>query len=258
MKKLFLTIIAAVCLAAPQALAQDMFNHMALGVTVGLDGVGLEAATPLGDHFQLRAGYSIMPFSYSDNLNLGQTKIGGEMRDFKNVPLNVKMWKGGNGKLLADWYPGDGVFHVTAGAFVSSGALLAGELDLSKSLTPDEYGTIGVGFEGGPSFSSDAKGIAHVDAMVMKVAPYVGVGIGRAVSSDKKVTFNFDLGALITGGLKPQSYNYIRNTLNASNPVEVIPITSAAVNNKDKGKIDKFSRIPVFPMLKLEVFVNLF
>ncbi|MBR4772509.1 MAG: hypothetical protein IK009_07240, partial [Bacteroidales bacterium] len=61
-----------------------------------------------------------------------------------------------------------------------------------------------------------------------------------------------------TGGIKPQSYNYIKNTLDPSKPVDVINITSASVNNKDKGWIDKISGIPVFPMLKFAVFVQLF
>ena len=257
MKKFGLILIAALALTAPRALAQDMFNHLALGVSVGLDGLGIEAATPMGDHFQLRAGYSIMPFGYNKAINLGSVKIGNETRSFNNVPLSVKMWQGGDGKLLADWFPGDGVFRVTAGIFAGSGKFITGNLDLSKSLRPDEYGRIGVGFEGGPSFTTDAKGVAHVDAMVFKVMPYVGIGVGRAFC-DNRVTFSFDFGALVTGGIKPQSYNYIKNTLDPSKPVDVINITSASVNNKDKGWIDKISGIPVFPMLKFAVFVQLF
>lgn len=257
MKKLFLILIAAATLATPRALAQEMFNHVALGLSAGLDGLGIEAATNLGNHFQLRAGYSLMPFGYNKALNLGTAKIGGETRSFNNVPLSVKMWQGGDGKLLADWFPGEGTFRVTAGLFVGSGKFLTGNLDLSKSLQADEYGRVGIGFEGGPAFTTDSKGIAHVDAMVLKVMPYVGIGVGRAIC-DNRVTFSFDFGALVTGGIKPQSYNYIKNTLDPSKPVDVINVTSAAVNNKDKGWIDKISGIPVFPMLKLGVFVKLF
>ncbi|MBO7372281.1 MAG: hypothetical protein J6U34_07220, partial [Bacteroidales bacterium] len=76
--------------------------------------------------------------------------------------------------------------------------------------------------------------------------------------SEGRVTFTVDFGALVTGGIKPQSYNYIRNSLNPSNPVEVISINSKAVNNRDKGWIDKISGIPVFPLLKFNVFVKLF
>ena len=257
MKKILVILIAALTLSVPRAMAQEMFNHLAIGVTAGIDGLGLEAATPLGSHFQIRGGYAIMPFTYSKSLNLGSAKIGTQTRDLNNVPLTAKIWKGGTANLLADWFPGDGAFHVTAGIFGGSGNFVNADLDLSKVLRSDEYGTLGIGFEGGPSFTSDEKGIAHVDAKTLSIMPYVGVGFGRAIS-DNRVTVSFDLGALVTGGIKAQSYNYIRHSMNPSNPVEVIDITSKAVNNKDKGWIDKISGIPVFPMLKINVMVNIF
>lgn len=256
MKKAIVIILAALALSAPRALAQDMFNHVAVGISVGIDGLGLEAATPLGDHFQLRGGYSIMPFSYNKNMNFGTANVGNKPRNMDNVPLNAKLWKGGIGNVLADWYPGNGPFHVTAGVFIS-GKFASADADLRRSLDPEEYGTLGIGFEGGPAFTTDSEGFAHVDARVLPVMPYVGIGAGRAIK-DGRVTFTFDLGALVTGGIKPQSYNYIRNSLNPSNPVEVIDITSKAVNNRDNGWIDKISGIPVFPLLKFNVLVKLF
>ena len=257
MKRLFLILLAALTLSAPRAMAQGAFDNLALGLTVGIDGLGIEAATPLGKHFQLRAGYSLMPFQYNDFLNLGSTKVNGEPRDFNHTALNVKMWKGGEGKVLADWFPGKGPFRVTAGVFVGNGKMFAGSLDLTKALKSDEWGTVGVGFEGAPTFSSDTKGIAHVDAMVFPVMPYVGIGVGRAFR-DNRVTFSLDFGALVTGGIKAQSYNYIRNTLDPTRPVDVVKVNSAAVNNRDKGIIDKVSNIPVFPMLTIGCFVRLF
>lgn len=257
MKKLIFILIAAVSLAAPRALAQEVFSHAALGISAGLDGVGIEAATVLGDNFQLRAGYSLMPFTYSKNKNLGSGTVNGEKRDFNNTPVTVKMWKGGNASLLADWFPGEGSFHVTAGVYAGSGKLLAGELDVTKPIKRDEWGRVAAVFDSGASFSTDANGIAHVDAVVWKVMPYVGIGLGRAIG-DGPVSFTFDLGALVTGGAKPQIYNYIRNTMDPSNPVEATKLTSAMVNNKDKGWIDKIGNIPVFPMLKVNLFFNLF
>ncbi len=256
MKKAIVIIIAALALSAPRALAQDMFNHLAVGISVGIDGLGLEAATPLGDHFQLRGGYSLVPFTYNRNINFGTANVGNKPRNMDNVPLQAKLWKGGLGNILADWYPGEGSFHVTAGVFVG-GNFASADADLRKSLDAAEYGTLGIGFEGGPAFTTDSKGFAHVDFKVLPVMPYVGIGAGRAIS-EGRVTFTLDFGALVTGGIKPQSYNYIRNSLNPSNPVEVISINSKAVNNRDKGWIDKISGIPVFPLLKFNVFVKLF
>lgn len=257
MKRFLLILIAAVSIAAPRAFAQEAFKHAALGVTAGLDGFGIEAATALGDHFQLRAGYAIMPFSYSKNMNLGTGTVNGAKRDFSNTPVSIKMWYGGNGNVMADWFPGDGAFHVTAGLFAGSGKLLKGDLDVTRAIKSDEWGRVAVSYDNGVSFSTDANGIAHVDAVTLKVMPYVGIGLGRAIG-DGPVSFTFDLGALITGGAKPQIYNYIRNTMDPSNPVESMQLTSALVKNKDKGWIDKIANIPVFPMLKINLFVALF
>jgi len=256
MKKIGLVLIVVLTLSAQCAFAQNMFNHVALGVTAGIDGLGIEAATPLGNSFQLRAGYSFMPFSYSGEVDFGSAKIGNKTRDLDNTPLNVKLWEGGEGKVLADWFPGEGPFHVTAGVYIG-GNFIKTDFDLSRSLNADERGSLGIGFEGGSTFTTDVQGIAHVDVNFLPVMPYVGIGFGRAIS-EERVSVSFDLGALATGGIKPQSYNYIKNTLDPSNPVEVIDITSSAVSNKDDGLIDKISGIPVFPMLKINIFVKLF
>ena len=257
MKRFLLILIAAVSIGAPRAFAQEALKHAALGVTAGLDGIGIEAATALGDHFQLRAGYALMPFTYSKNLNLGTGTVIGQKRDFSNIPVTVKMWYGGNGNLMADWFPGDGSFHLTAGLFAGSGKLLKGDVDVTRVIKSDEWGRVAVAFDNGVSFSTDVNGIAHADAVVLKVMPYVGIGLGHAVGNGP-VSFSLDLGALITGGAKPQVYNYVKNTMDSSNPVESTQLTSAMVNNKDKGWIDTIGKIPVFPMLKVNVFVALF
>lgn len=244
-------------LAAPRASAQGMFNHMSLGVSVGIDGAGLEMATPMGSHFQLRAGYSIFPYTYSKNFDFGSAKIGTTTRDLNNIPISATLWSGGNAKLLVDIYPfSKGPFRLTAGLFAGTGTFLKADADLRRPLTAEEYGTLAVGFGNG-EISTDKQGYAHVDGKVNGVMPYVGLGFGHAVL-DNTVTVTFDLGALVTGGIKPQSYNYVKNTLSANNPVETIPITSKFCNNKDNGKIDKYSGIPVLPMMKLGIFVKLF
>ena len=58
------TVIAAFLLSSASLHAQDdtnMFNHMALGVTAGTPGVGLELAMPMGNYVQVRAGATYMP-----------------------------------------------------------------------------------------------------------------------------------------------------------------------------------------------------
>ena len=36
------------------------FNHLSLGLNIGLDGFGAQVAAPLGGHFQVRAGANFL------------------------------------------------------------------------------------------------------------------------------------------------------------------------------------------------------
>ena len=69
MKRIF-TLFLALALSASgiSAFAQEqdkqLANHLALGITLGLDGVGLEAALPITPYVQARAGYSIFPYTF--------------------------------------------------------------------------------------------------------------------------------------------------------------------------------------------------
>ena len=94
MKKILVLVFAAAILAAPRAQAQDsmMFNHMALGVTLGVDGLGLDLAFPLGNTIQLRGGYGIDAYGslipVTANLDLGTI----EGRNLNNIPVSAKVW----------------------------------------------------------------------------------------------------------------------------------------------------------------------
>ena len=65
MKKLLLICgLATCCISQTYAqLAEDdygFFNHAALGVSAGTDGIGIELAVPLTYNFAVRAGYNFM------------------------------------------------------------------------------------------------------------------------------------------------------------------------------------------------------
>ena len=82
MKKLSLMIIMA--LFGLQALkAQDtveefgVFNHLGVGVGLVTTGIDFELAAPVGDFFQVRAGYSFFPkTSYKYKSDIDYTKYG--------------------------------------------------------------------------------------------------------------------------------------------------------------------------------------
>ena len=134
MKKILFSFALAVVTLSSQA--QNMFNHLDLGVTLGTTGIGLDAAMPVGDYVKLRTGFEVMPrFNY--DMNFGVESFDGtgtsidqstfnRMADvlygltgFKvdqNVTMKGKptMW---NFKFMVDVYPfkNNKHWHVTAG-----------------------------------------------------------------------------------------------------------------------------------------------
>jgi len=261
MKKLVVLFVIVLALNASYAQAQEdkmLFNHMSAGITLGTDGVGLELAFPASQFLVVRGGYSLCPIPYKKNVSLNSLHVGGSEMNLSNIPVTAQPWKGGLGNLMLDIYLNPtGSFHFVAGLFAGSGKLVGGKVDLRDKISPQDYKT-GITYNG-ISCSTDAEGFAHVDATVNKVLPYLGVGFGRALRLDKRVTFNVELGAAYSGGIKVVTYDY-------SNPSKVTRsvITSSALVNKsgeqiDKGLVDKLARNwVVLPMLKFQVSVRLF
>ena len=267
MKKLSAILLAAVISSmgiTAQAQDNQMANHLALGVTLGLDGVGVQAALPLGPIVQLRAGYSIFPYSYSGKLDFGKVEMGGKERDLSQTPLNVSLWKGGNGKILADIFPGRKTnFHFTVGAFIGAGKLIHARADISKAINPSEYATMAITYGEGAdkiSVSTDKNGFLFADIKTRTgvVTPYLGIGFGRAVTPDNRVRVSFDLGTLITGGLRVQSYSYLRNEKGDPSVITSKNLVDEEGHSMDDGWLDKVCRIPVYPVMTLNVFVRLF
>lgn len=245
------------------ALAVSLFcfsahaQHFSLGPAIGDDGLGIQVAYKINSNIQLRGGYSFyIPLSMNLDLSSVANSFGDTKgRDFSNIPVKVSTFPGGQGNLLCDIYPSkNSVFHFTAGALIGGGGVLGVKADLSQVLRPDEYASLAIGVEGGETISSDPEGNVYLDVNAWAIKPYVGIGFGRPVREDKKVTVNFDMGVAFWGKMNMQSYDYV--VLGAER--NIVPITSAAVANKDNGLIDKVCKIPVYPMLKLTVFFGIF
>lgn len=255
MKKTFAILVALSVSLMSFAQDKQLFNHLSVGVSAGIDGLGIEVAAPVTPYVQLRAGYSLfIPTKVSSNFNFGTYEVSGGSRklDLTNVPISMSAWKGGLGKIIADIYPWPDIpFHFAAGLFFGSGKLISASLDASKILNPDEYASLAFGYNGA-SISSDKNGFINLDTMTGNVLPYVGIGFGHAVNTKKLVSVTFDMGVYF-GSYKFRSYNYIRS--DAGTPVD---LTSASLDNRDKGIIDAISKIPVMPMLKLNVYFNIF
>lgn len=257
-------LAAAIALTGITANAQDkqIANHVAVGVTLGLDGIGVEAALPMTPFVQFRAGYSLFPYTYKGNLDLGSVEMGGTTRDLSNTPISATLWKGGEGKILADIFPGKKTgFHFTVGAYIGAGKIFHASADLSKALNPSDYATLAITYGQGAdkiSISTDPKGFVHGDVKTGVFTPYLGIGFGRAVKPDSRVRVTFDMGVLITGGMKLQSYSYLRNEKGDPAVITSKQLVNDEGRQMDDGWVDKICGFPILPMMKINVFVRIF
>ncbi len=203
MKKLALFALGFAMLLPASVKAQDseMFNHLSLGVSLGTDGIGFEAAAPIGRYVQARTGISFMPaFSYSDDVKYGNNAEGTQDRkiNFKGT-LHMTDWK-----LLFDIYPTTkSSFHFTAGFYVGKQNVVTG-----KNPTPENILKNG-GYVviGGEHFGANSEGIANVQVRVNNFKPYLGIGFGRAVPRKHRFAVTCDLGVQFWGKPKVYSWN---------------------------------------------------
>ena len=240
-----LFLIAVALFSAQGMKAQDveefgLFDHVSLGVGVGTTGIGIEAAAPLGNHFQLRAGYTFDPgIKYKQNVDY---KYHGDKYTTKaEAELNI-----GDVNLLVDWYPfTNKTFRVTAGAYIGKERFVTAQNLDPLAHDPDEGIYIGDKF----IRVGDDK-IAHAAIKVNAFKPYLGIGFGRAVAKSR-LAFNFDLGVQFWGkptlvGLDPDTGKW-----------------EEAKKSSDLGKegdefLDILSKIVVYPVLQFRLTYRIF
>lgn len=254
MKRFFSVImISAAMMAASLTASAQYFDHVALGIGVGFDGVSLQAATPVGNYIQLRLGGSYMP-SFGYSFDVEDVEI--QPNKYADLSLrgqaNIKSFNA-----MLDLFPGrDTRFHFTAGLFAGPGHL-ATLYNTKPYLAQEDWGTAGIQI-GNTLITTDDKGISKVNADVNKLMPYFGIGAGRAACDKNPVSFCFDFGACYSGGIGL----YTKGTNIKTGQTDYIRITSAdiaAAGADDDELIDKVGRYSKFlPVLKFSLFFRLF
>lgn len=264
MKKTFsiLALLMAISVFSVSTRAQDkqIFNHLSIAPTIGFDGLGVELATPITPILSLRAGYSIfIPPSVTTTLDLlpENVTINGTSRPLREVaPVTLHMNLGAP-KLFLDIYPGKHTpFHFTVGAYFANPALMSVDVNLTKTLQANEYASAYIELESGnlnSRITSDKNGYAHGGVIGNVVRPYLGIGFGHNINLQSRVSCTFDMGLVYWGNPSVQTYNY-----SMSDEGKAVVLTSSMVQNKDKGLIDAFGKIPILPVMKLNVFIRIF
>ena len=164
-----------------------------------------------------------------------------------------------NGHILLDLFPfKNGGLHFTVGAYMFfKNGIVHVETDKPLPIPQREYASTGVEFGGTKYLTTDPQGYVQADVRLgtNPIKPYIGLGFGRAVA-DARVKFFMDLGAIYSGSIDPVVYDYgIRGKADA--PIVNI-VTSSDVENRDQGWVDKISAIPVWPVVKLNLFIRIF
>jgi hypothetical protein len=203
MKKTLLVVIAAILLGfAGRAQSFDCFS---LGIGTGLDGTSFEAATRLGDHVQIRLGYGMafgLGYTFKDQNSLVSIPEhpGVEGSRYVDVPTKLSFARN-DGRLLFNIYPGKrATFHFTFGAYFGSGSFFRAVI---KDL-PADYDNMGLDMGDHVIKAIDREIRTELRAFGFgapgfSLMPYAGIGFGRPVRDDKRVTFSFDLGAAYQG-----------------------------------------------------------
>lgn len=241
MKKVLAIVSAvAISLAGFNAQAQVadqenvLFNHWSIGVGFGFtEGVQITAGTTILPNLQGRIVYNTLspvvaianpivakfapeygvnPISATIAVGIHETS---PRIDVDEVIINGNLHDRSLA-LLADFFPSKkSSFHITGGVMfnihpqlVSLTATLVNKSSSEPAIDPSNYAN--TEFFG---ITTDPEGKVHLGLQsgLNVVQPYLGIGFGRPVSLNSRVSFNFDLGVTYIGGFHLVSRNYYEN-----------------------------------------------
>ena len=154
------------------------FSQVAVIGKVGLLGIGVELATPLGRHFNFRAGSNF--FHYTDNLT--QSGVHYQARlSFTSAEASF------------DWYPWGRSFHISPGALIyeNSSVFAHGEVPGGDSFTVN-----GTNYVSSPM--DPVRGSAQIQ--LARCAPILTIGWGNPIPrSGRHFSFPFEVGFVYMG-----------------------------------------------------------
>lgn len=201
-KSVLLAVMMLLGIGASSAQEKDniygIANHVAVGVGVGTEGYGIDAAVPFTKYVQARVGVNFMPaISIKTDATVSGTESGhdysGEMRvkgKFSRTTFDVKF----------DAYPfaNSSSFFVTAGFSVGGNDLMTitgHSDDLKSQIAQGQSYGIEIGDYNIPV---DKNGDVNGGIKVNSFRPYLGLGFGRLIPK-KRFGVRFELGAQFQG-----------------------------------------------------------
>ena len=251
MRKLFLLCSLCLALFSLPLQAQEnefgYFNSLSVGANIGTTGWGIDVATPLGNHFALRAGFTIMPnISYSDNVDVS-INIHSSYYPNGQIPASIKA-EGSmgrtSGELLLNYYP-----FKKSSFFLTGGAVFGGDKLIKVKGHSDELaqyqdlaGKAGIEI-GDYTIPVDQNGNVSGGIKVSSFRPYIGLGFGRIVPKNKRVGFLFELGVQVHG--TPEVYTDYGNL-------------EALEEKADNDFSEILDKVTVYPVLRFRLCGKIF
>ncbi len=275
MKKYFVTMCMLAMTLGASAQMEDgdkqLFNHVGAGVSVGLDGIGINLATTITPYVQARMGVNFMPKIQVNNIDVDMNISGSDVQtanDFINMyndlptttakidninpPSELSMSAKMNMtdfKLLFDLYPSKtSSWRLTVGFYAGKSQFLEAwttNCQTELQAITDYNDALAAYPEMARRFGLNPFGVKVGDYLVkpdgpearayLKVngfKPYIGIGSGRAISNKHRFSFAWDLGCQFWG--TPTIY------------VQDLPLDKEGVDG-DGGVIKTISKITVYP-----------
>lgn len=219
-----------------------VFNSLAVGVSAGTTGIGVDVATPVTPHFAIRGGVAIMPgIHINTDVDVESSHPqGGEYTSTLDLTGSTKR---ASGELLVNYYPFlRSSFFITAGAYFGGNKMVKidGHSDeLARYIKEGGHAGIVIGDQ---TIPVDENGNVEGGLKVSGFRPYIGLGFGRAVPK-KRVGVQFELGVQFHGS--PKLYTSTGD------------LGSAFMDSDDTfSKI--MDKLTVYPVLKLRFCGRLF
>ena len=239
--KIFILAILTVALGAMNVYAQSetdkndklytpdgLFNHLSIGISTGLSGSGIDVTMPVHRLITVRTGYSGLHFGdiKFKSINTAEDLESyalveddavrrAKMADKIELAAKPNFW---NVFLLAEIHPfTTESFHFTAGLYFGSKNFVhfrntnEGALDFlydANNKVMDynrafntNFSPIGLKF-GDYIFTADENGNIDVMMKTNVVKPYLGVGVGKHIAQQHRLSFALYLGLIFWGSPK--------------------------------------------------------
>lgn len=199
---------------------RKVFNHVAVNVGAGTEGISVGVAAPLTNFFEFEAGVNVMPsFEIKDQLYIDAQQVSVSYQGYSttvNIPEEAVDAKASFSRttfnVKANVYPfgGNSKFFIAAGLSFG-GKKIAKVSGVSPSLKHDvetkypQYkdqilNVIGANL-GDYNLKLDDSFSIDGDLRCNNVRPYLGLGFGRVVPKNR-LGFRFELGCQFMGKLK--------------------------------------------------------